>query len=394
MADQDIAESKPLDSGSARLIVVLGTAILVLVLAEWASSRLVGEPAAAEAPRVIQRPENVTILLKDPARLPPAKAGRSVWLLGNSHTYALPGMKQGDPLRTDEEGILLDELASRSAAGDPPAHADFYLLSYPNFLPFEMLTRVGHLLYHKHRPNVVFLGLTWRNIARDSQLRHEVYTAYRDQGFADAFAAILADPKIDAGDEIIEQVHNQQRRVARDQELERLRSDSDRLDEALTHWAEDHLTLMGKSAELRATIFRVLTDRVQRLWDDRTTVKYSYDLVEADYAFNVACLRTLVRLLRQNGATVICYYAPERSDLPPLMDPRRQEEFIATFNREAAELGITILDARGVVPNEFWGWVGDSPDRSHFTEPGHQRLAQFLLEQAACQAAWKELSEP
>ena len=31
------------------------------------------------------------------------------------------------------------------------------------------------------------------------------------------------------------------------------------------------------------------------------------------------------------------------------------------------------------MPNEYWGWVGESPDRSHFTEPGHQRLARFLL---------------
>jgi hypothetical protein len=151
---------------------------------------------------------------------------------------------------------------------------------------------------------------------------------------------------------------------------------------------------MGKSAELRANIFRVLTDRVQRLWDDRKSVKYSYDLVESDYAFNLDCLRTTVRLLRQKGATVFCYYAPERTDLPPLMDPRRQEEFISAFEAEAKGLGIAVIDARGVVPNEFWGWVGQSPDRSHFTEPGHQRLSQFLLEQAAKQPAWRELEAP
>src|SRR4051812_24646563 len=381
-------------SGATQLVLVVCVAVAVLALAEWASSRLLAEPAGADAPEQVTRPSNVRILLKDPAKLPPPTSARSLWLIGNSHTYALPGMRQGDLLRTDEAGILIDELAARVAATHTDVASEFYLLSYPNFLPFEMLTRVGHLLYHEHRPTVVFIGLTWRNIARDSQLRHEVYQAYRDTGFAGAFPKMLADPAVQAPADVVEQVLAQKRRVEHDQELERLRSDSDRLDESLTHWAEDHSTLMGKSAELRANIFRLLTDRVQRLWDDRKSVKYSYDLVESDYAFNLDCLRTMVRLLRQNGATVFCYYAPERTDLPPLMDPERQEEFISAFEAEAKGLGISVIDARGVVPNEFWGWVGESPDRSHFTEPGHQRLSQFLLEEAAKQPAWRELERP
>jgi len=381
-------------SGATQLVLVLCVAAAVVVLAEWASSRLLADPAGADAPEQVTRPSNVRILLKDPAKLPAPTSARSLWLIGNSHTYALPGMRQGDALRTDEAGILIDELAARVAAAHANVASEFYLLSYPNFLPFEMLTRVGHLLYHEHRPGVVFIGLTWRNIARDSQLRHEVYQAYRDKDFAAAFPKMLADPAVQAPADVVEQVMAQERRVEHDQELERLRSDSDRLDETLTHFAEDHLTLMGKSAELRANIFRLLTDRVQRLWDDRKSVKYSYDLVESDYAFNLDCLHTMVRLLRQNGATVFCYYAPERTDLPPLMDPRRQEEFITAFEAEAKGLGIAVIDARGVVPNEFWGWVGESPDRSHFTEPGHQGLSQFLLDQAAKQPAWRELGAP
>ena len=64
------------------------------------------------------------------------------------------------------------------------------------------------------------------------------------------------------------------------------------------------------------------------------------------------------------------------------------------FGEVTKGLGIAVIDARGVVPNEFWGWVGESPDRSHFTEPGHQGLSQFLLDQAAKQPAWRELGAP
>jgi hypothetical protein len=151
---------------------------------------------------------------------------------------------------------------------------------------------------------------------------------------------------------------------------------------------------MGKSADLRAQTFRKLTNRIQQMWADRQSVKYSYDLIEHDYTFNVKCLQALLRLLKHSGATVLCYYAPERTDLPLLTDPARQDEFIAAFNRDAQELGITVLDARGLVPNEYWGWVEGAPDRSHFTEPGHERLAELLMEEAEKRSAWKELTAP
>jgi hypothetical protein len=376
-----------------RLIVVVAATAAVVGLAEWGSSRLVSEMPPDAIVRV-KRPDNVVVVSKGPAFLPPVKDLPSVWILGNSHTYALPGIKQGDPLRVDCEGILIDELAARVGGEYPAAKANFYLLSYPNFLPFEMLTRVGHLLYRGQRPTIVFLGLTWRNIGRDSNLRDEIYTAYRDEPFVDEFEAMLIDPSVHADPEILKEIRAQRSRVAHDEEVERVRSDSDRIDELLTNWASGRMTLMGKSAELRAQIFRALTDRVGRLWDDRTSVKYSYDLVEHDYTFNLECLQAVARLLKQSGATVFCYYAPERSDLPPLMDPHKQDEFIAWFNGVAEQLGIVVLDGRRVVPNEYWGWVDDSPDRSHFTEPGHQRLARFLLDEAAKTSAWQELFRP
>jgi hypothetical protein len=76
------------------------------------------------------------------------------------------------------------------------------------------------------------------------------------------------------------------------------------------------------------------------------------------------------------------------------MDPKRQSEFIVEFGDQTRATGIAVFDARGLVPNEYWGWVGDSPDRSHFTQPGHQRLAQFLYDEAEKQSVWKELLAP
>jgi hypothetical protein len=217
---------------------------------------------------------------------------------------------------------------------------------------------------------------------------------YGDRPFCDAFERMLAESRVAAAPDVLAEVAAQRRRIEHDEEQERLKSDADRIDEALTDWAGSRLNLMRNSANLRAYLFRTMTDRVQVAWGQRTSIKYTYDLVEHDYAFNLQCLRALLRLLRAQGTTVVCYYAPERSDLPLLMDPKLQNDFVAAFNREAAELGIIVLDARAVVPSEYWGWEGDSPDRSHFTEPGHQRLAQFLCDEGVRRAVWQELARP
>ncbi len=193
---------------------------------------------------------------------------------------------------------------------------------------------------------------------------------------------------------MLEEVRSQERHVEHDEEQEKLKSDSDRIDEVLTGWLSGQLTLLGQSAQLRAQLFRTLTLRAQQMWSTREDVGYSYDLVQHDYEFNVECLWAMLRMLTSQGAQVVCYLAPERDDLPPLMDPERQQKFVNEFAEEAEELGVIVLDARGLVPSEYWGWVGDEPDRSHFTEPGHQRLAQFLLEQIDARTGWKGLQAP
>lgn len=370
-------------------------ALAIVVLAEWSSARLLSKDPRDEdeidSHVTVRRPPNVTAIIKHVERAAPPRPEPAVWLMGNSHTYTFPGMTANDEPRFRPEGILIDVLANRYSREYPRQPAHFYLVTYPNLLPFEMLTCAEYLLSQGHRPQLVLLGLTWRNIARDSQLRYELFELYRDPEFCQAMHAALSDPAVAAPDILLREVELQERRARHEAELERTKSDADRLDELLTGWAGDSLTLMGRSAALRVRLYRALTYQVQRAWDDRTTVKYTYDLIERDFHFNVSSLRTLIRVLKQHGATVCCYLAPERTDLPPMMDPERQEQFIRDFGEEAKELGITLFDARNVVPNDYWGWLFDSPDRSHFTEPGHHMLADFLFDQCGSSGAWKQV---
>lgn len=317
----------------------------------------------------VARAENVVIIENTPERLPPPRPGPSVILVGNSHTYALPALERGRPLRPDPGVTLIDELA-----GEVGGDATFYRLAYPNFLPFEMLTRVAQMYDHGYRPDVVVIGLTWRNIARDSALRYQIARVFRASGFAERFAEMLGPdyPKV------VERIEARAREVAREQEEERTKSSADRVDAALSELFGRYVALIGKSRVLRARLYRGLNVALTERFVPKT--EYAYDVVSTDLAFNRRCVAALLDLLHDRGARVILYQAPQRSDYAPLMDPTGQAEVLGEIEKRAETFGFVMLDARRVVPNELWGFAYDAADRSHFTEPGHKALAHFLFE--------------
>ena len=275
------------------VVAVLASALLVLLLAEWASSRLASDvPGTSDAQS--QRAENVVVLPKDPACVPPPNGKPEVWVVGNSHTYSLPGSRPGYPLRTDLDGVLIDELALRVAANYSYIHADFYLLAYPNFLPFEMLTRVGYLLDHGYRPKIVFLGLTCAILLaiRGHVTKSTPPIVMRRS--PTAFNSRSLTLPLSADEDVLKEIAAQQVQARHDDEVERLKSDSDRVDELAHRVGSRAADVIWKSAELRGGIFFRHPDRPrQRVmgWT-RTTVKYSDHLVAADFEFNVKRLWT------------------------------------------------------------------------------------------------------
>ena len=367
--------------------------LTTLGLAEWGAARMsaslndtasgdaaIATPPTAEAPR----PNG---FFEFPQTAYPCADNRSsrplVLVLGNSHTYTLPSPTPGLPMRIGGEGILPDELAQRLNAGRDAddVRFDVGLLSYPNFLPFEMLTRAVQLDLHGYRPQIVVLGLTWRNVARDSQLRERIREAFRDEELAERLRSAIRTTPVNAAP-LDGRIDEALRRLAREAEVERLKSDADRIDERLFDAARSHLHLVGEAEELRSRLYRAIYGPLQTAWERRTDVAYSYSLVEADFRFNAGALRALLEWYAKRDVKVVVYLAPERDDLPPLMDPAEQETFFGELRGWVKPLGVEVLDARRVIPNELWGYDFDLPDRSHFALPGHQLLAEFLCDNA------------
>jgi hypothetical protein len=378
-----------------RLLTVIGVAALVVTAGDWASAYFLSDLANNESGPV-HAAINVTVLSKEPSNLPATYESKaSVLLIGNSHTYALPGLRNGEPLRPIEGRTLTYDVAELVSAHYPSRkeQVQFYRLSYPNFLPFEMLTRVGHLLYSHRKPSIVVVGLTWRNIARDTETRYQIAQAYRDGAFATAFKKMLTATDVEADPAVSEAIEREERAAAFEAATERTRSYADRLDGAFASWAGARISLIGQSSELRARLYRQVNYGIASLVLNKGKQAPSYDVIAADLDFNVKCLRAMLRLLKANHISAICYFAPERSDLPPMIDVEQQAREMGALKEFAEHLGFVVVDAKNVVPNQYWGWDRNTPDRSHFTEPGHQLLAKFLVEEMDKHHMWDSLQE-
>lgn len=374
---------------SLRLTMIVVVAVGTIAFANWGAKAYLASNELNEPPLV--RSDRIQFLPHEPAKLPAPLPPPQLLLIGNSHTYTLPGLHRGEGLRIGasvSRRILLDELADRLQRKNPLPVGSYTMLSYPNFLPYEMLTRVAQLYQHGYKPNLTVIGITWRNVARDSQLRDAIRQVYREPGFADKFSAMMDAPAVHASVPVLKAITADARRVESDVERDRTRSDADKLDARITDWVKDRLTLLGQSDAIRARLQLDVVDPLQNALVDRVHRAYDYDVIQDDYRFNMDCLRVLLKLLRSKGSRVICYLAPERSDVPPLLDPAGERKFIELLKREAGALGVVVVDARHVVPNDYWGWEYASPDRSHFTEVGHQRLAQFLFDEINERHLW------
>ncbi len=154
-----------------------------------------------------------------------------MWLVGNSHTFGFPFPEPGRRIRSYGSGITIDRLAAGAQELHPDLQAEFYLLAYGNFLPFEMLTRTAELLHQGHRPKIVFVGLMWRNLATGFRVRHDIVRSFADEAFVADFERMLKLPDVQADPAILEAVRAQRRRIDFDKEQQRVRSIADTADE-------------------------------------------------------------------------------------------------------------------------------------------------------------------
>ena len=371
---------------------------LALMLISLVAVVLVGEGAARRYLAVgtgkkFERVPGVEFIPKDVESLPKPTTNPAQFLLvGNSHTYTLPGRKRGDDWRLLDGPVLPDDVATDLRQVHPEIAAQHYLLSYPNFLPYEMLVRVTHLLHRGYRPRAVIVGITFRNVARDSKLREQIRGLLKDEKYAVSLHSLLSQSGIQTPDSIKAAIRADLQKFEKVVEEERTPSIADPWDHEITEKTGQHVLLLGRNADLRSKLTWDYSVPFQSWITGGRNDETTYGVVKEDYQFNIECLTVLLRILRQDGIRVACYFAPEHPTLPFFLDPKPEERFIAKMHALGEELSIPMLDARALVPEEDWGWANFGRDGSHFHEPGHEKLAKFLVEELDKQGFWQALT--
>lgn len=374
-----------------RFFFVFGIFALAFGGAE-AFARSVTDPlTVSERPR--SRAPNVDEFSKSPEIAPAHTGAAEVWLLGNSHTYALPGRRRGDPLLDDPGVTLIDRVAAETAAVTPAGRDARYLrLSYPNFLPVEMLIRVAHALEHGPAPRVVIVGVSYRNVAKDTAVREEIRSTLRDAVFARRMRSILVQPSVGASPALLALIDSETLRAQHQSEADGARAHADAWDEDIMEFLRLHLRLVGRNTQLRGYVRRRISYAIDSLAEQTGNTVRREPIVEADRAVNLSALHALVRILRARGTEVLAYGVPQRTDAEPIVDT---SEEAATFERLRAdfeEVGGHYVDMSGVVPNRYWGWEGDTVDRSHFAQEGHALLGRALVREAMRLDMWSALT--
>ncbi len=372
------------------VVVYVTTMILTIAVANWSAVAFLGS-SGNEHP--VKRHDASALIEFSHIQPGPLQPGPVILLMGNSHTYAMPGMDPSSTMQIDCDDIFIKRVADRIRQGSIRPVAQFHLIARPNLLPFEMLIRAERMYLDGEAPRLVILGLTWRNIARDSQVRNELQELFRDPTFAEETERLLRSLPNPPSREIFAALASEQRRARVKQERNRQKSDGDQFDEFLYDRLGQHLALLGRSADLRSRAYRMLFG-LQDAWASRKGIKYTYDLIDSDYAFNRQCLWALLDLFHEHGARVVCYLAPERHDLQPLVDPTQEGQFDELLRKKLAEMDGALLDARQVIPDNCWGWENGSPDRSHFSSAGHNLMAEYLYSELSQRGIWPRLTKP
>jgi hypothetical protein len=358
-----------------RPLATLLTALLVVAVAEWRLGAVFQRGATV----VSHRKPNVIAAPKSARHLPTIPGGPSLWLIGNSHTYALPGLKQGEGLRDDPGDTLIDQVAAQVSEAEPAtAGASYLRVANPNLSPVEMLVRASYLVHHGIKPQVMVVAVTWRNVARGSDLRYEVAQTLAEPSFSQSLLKNLNEMPGRSHPALTMALESETRKAVRAEAEEANRSDADRLDEKLTDAVSSKSALIGQSAAIRARVYRSVAYQIDAFAGARTS-QHVDPPVEQDLEINKAAFSALFRLAQNANCKLLVYLAPERSDLPPIVDGAREPDFDRWLEAEVATAGGTVVDARDVVPIQCWGWEEDTPDRSHFTEPGHKLLAERLV---------------
>jgi hypothetical protein len=273
----------------------------------------------------------------------------------------------------------------------------------PGLKPFEALSQLGLLLNRStYTPRIVVLSTRWQVFIAPTILHDEMDTSpmRRYPEAANALLAELSSPAVSASPTVLQAVRDLPNPLPPP-------LNADVIDDRFGKWLNDH-DLLERNLRLQSFFTyqfqRVEAPLQQALFGEvEQMMGPPRSIIVPDAAlrdFNVDVFGTIIRLLRQRGATVFCYLAPHNPDsekyerrntLFPLDDWRLD---ITNRIRERARLdGCPFVDLTDALPGgpENWGYSGGERDPVHMRPHGIAEVGRILFEQGETLGIWKAL---
>ena len=364
------------------------TSCIIGVLAFQLTASLateIGRSAATpRVPRLDRVASNVFRMSGEALTRPVPVRGRpTVLVMGSSQLYCVPADRRGEVGLEDSAGSTVDALAS--TWGDERVVWERYAL--PILLPSEIIALAGRRVTNGDPPALVIVEINWDAIAHYRHFRMGDLIA--DPSFEAALLARLR--RSGAHSSIIESLHN----YAEDARRAPHSSPRvvDRGEQIVAEFVRTHgLSILG-NLQIQEGLQRGLFEPIFALLG-RGSRLTAYELVPQNLEFNLQALRALARLLQAEHIPLLAYRVPERTSLPPPTERDGAPEALANLTRDLEKSGAVVLDLHAIMPERFWGWRGQVPDRYHFSVPGHARLAEALVAQGTPLGAFRRLSGP
>jgi hypothetical protein len=250
-----------------------------------------------------------------------------------------------------------------------------------------MLIGAAYYIRRHGPPKAAIVGLIWDSLASDYYFRASCKQLLEDADFSTEL--LLDVEKLGGGGVLANALAAQIRAAASDHDQKKSLPIGERLDSAVTEWVAPRVPLLA-NLSLQAALRHDTFERLMRFLSHggATNVR---EVTRAKLDFNLQAMLLMADYLRSKGITLLTYRVPERTDVLGVTSRTEEEAVMGALSRDLEARGAVVLDLRHVVPNEFWGWAGDSPDRAHFMPPGHRLLAEALLREGRARGAFREL---
>ena len=296
--------------------------------------------------------------------------GNTILWLGNSQLHAINNAHVNDETAVAKvHDFLLGEF-------------DTVATSYPNANLQEHLVTLAYLHNKLNNIKVLIVPL--------------VFDDLRETGIRDDIQPLLENPSVAEQLKTLQCCENLVRGVFSDldphssgvvkQEIETRETLQDKTEKFLDQILERNSIIWASREKARGLFFLQLYRLRNTVFAITPQTKRA--VIKPRYKANIEAFKGILELANRDAIQVVSYIAPLRTDVKPPYDLAAYTSFKNEVRILCSQFpNVSFFDFERIVPAEYWGLKNTTSlntaqeiDFMHFMEPGHQKLANAIVE--------------